>query len=251
MDALHAHTHSLIAKMESIVTLRDEERAALQRLPMQVQDLRADQDIVREGDRPTRSCLLIEGFTCRYSMTEKGKRQIYSFHIPGEIPDLQSLHIKTMDHSLATVSHCKVGFIQHEVLHDLCARYPRLAGAFWRETLIDGAIFREWMKGIGRRQANGRIAHLFCELFVKLRAVGLTQDHTFPLPITQAELGDALGLSTVHVNRTLMDLRRDGLIVSIGASLTIEDWEALKKQVSSTRPTSICMFRTRRYFAQA
>src|SRR3712207_6424098 len=101
MDALHpqTHAHALIRKMESIVTLSGEERAALQRLPMQVQDLRADQDIVREGDRPTRCCLLIEGFACRYSMTGDGKRQIVSFHIPGEIPDLQSLFITTMDHS--------------------------------------------------------------------------------------------------------------------------------------------------------
>src|SRR5688500_351223 len=98
MDALHIHphTHSLLRKMESIVTLTDQERAALQRLPMQVQTIRADQDLVREGDRPSRSCLIIDGFTSRYSVTEKGKRQIFSFHIPGEIPDLQSLHIHTM-----------------------------------------------------------------------------------------------------------------------------------------------------------
>jgi CRP-like cAMP-binding protein len=132
MDALHPHTHSLIRKMESIVTFTSEERAALMRLPMQVQDLRADQDIVRVGERPSRCCLIIEGHTCRYNMTAEGKRQIFSFHIPGEIPDLQSLHIKTMDHTLGTITACTVGFIQHEVLHDLCIRYPRLGGALWR-----------------------------------------------------------------------------------------------------------------------
>jgi CRP-like cAMP-binding protein len=229
MDALHPHAHSLIAKMESIVTLRDEERAALQRLPMQVQDLRADQDIIREGDRPSRSCLLIEGYASRYSMTEKGKRQIYSFHIPGEIPDLQSLHIKTMDHSLATVSRCTVGFIQHEVLYDLCERYPRLAGAFWRETLIDGAIFRKWMLGIGRKQSDSRLAHFLCEMVSRMYAVGLGRDNHYSWPFTQTEIGDALGISTVHVNRTLQDeFRAARLITLTKTTLTVLDWEGLK-----------------------
>jgi CRP-like cAMP-binding protein len=228
MDALHPHTHSLIRKMASIVTLSDEERAALMRLPIQVQELRADQDIMREGDRPSRSCLLIEGFACRYSMTGEGKRQIYSFHIPGEIPDLQSFHLKTMDHSLATITPAKVGFIQHEVLQDICDRYPGLAGAFWRETLIDGAIFREWMKGIGRREANARIAHLLCEMFIRLKAVGLAEGNSCLWPITQGEIADALGLSNVHVNRTLMELRAAGLITLTKKDLTVLDWEGLK-----------------------
>ena len=227
MDALHPHIHSLIRKMESIVTLSDEERAALQRLPMQIQDLRADQDIVREGDRPTRSCLLIDGFTCRYSMTEKGKRQIFSFHIPGEIPDLQSLHIGRMDHSLATITRAKAGFIHHEALLDLCERHPRLAGALWRETLIDGAIFREWMKGIGRRQAKARVAHLLCEMLYRLQAVGLTKDFGCAWPLTQTEVGDALGLSTVHVNRVLQEIRAEGLITLTKNRLTATDWEGL------------------------
>jgi CRP-like cAMP-binding protein len=228
MDALHPHTHSLISKMASIVTLSDEERAALMRLPIQVQELRADQDIMREGDRPLRSCLLIEGFACRYSMTGEGKRQIYSFHLPGEIPDLQSFHLKTMDHSLATITQTKVGFIQHEVLQDICDRYPGLAGAFWRETLIDGAIFREWMKGIGRREANARIAHLLCEMFIRLKAVGLAEGNSCLWPITQGEIADALGLSNVHVNRTLMELRAAGLITLTKKGLTVKDWEGLK-----------------------
>jgi len=213
--------------MESIVALSGEERAALLRLPMQVQDIRADQDIVREGDRPTRSCLLIAGFACRYSMTATGKRQIFSFHIPGEIPDLQSLHLGRMDHSLATVSRCRVGFIPHHVLQDLCDRYPRLAGAFWRETLIDGAIFREWMKGLGRRQADGRMAHFICEMVARLRAVGLIEDHTCEWPLTQGEIADALGLSAVHVNRTLQEIRQAGLLTLTKTRLTVADWQGL------------------------
>ena len=184
---------------------------------------------MREGDRPTRCCLLIEGFACRYSMTGDGKRQIVSFHIPGEIPDLQSLFITTMDHSLQTVTGCTVGFIQHEVLNDLCDRHPRLARAFWRETLIDAAIFRKWMLNIGRRQAAERMAHLLCEMVTRKRAVGLVEGTTCVWPFTQTEIGDALGLSTVHVNRTLQDdLRAKGLITLTKGMLTVDDWEGLK-----------------------
>jgi CRP-like cAMP-binding protein len=230
MDALHPHTHALIRKMASIVTLTDQERAALMRLPMQVQDLRADQDIVREGDRPSRSCLLIEGFACRYNMTHDGKRQILFFHVPGEIPDLQSLHIHTMDHSLATVTRCQVGFIRHEELLDLCDRFPRLAGAFWRETLIDGAIFRKWLLGLGRKAADARLAHFLCELVTRMRAVGLVEGNTCVWPFSQVEIGDALGLSTVHVNRTLQEeLRAKGLIELTKGKLTVLDWGRLQR----------------------
>jgi CRP-like cAMP-binding protein len=229
MDALHPDTHRFIAKMESIATLSEEEKAALLRLPMQIMDLRADQDIVREGDRPTRSCLLLEGYACRCKITQEGRRQIMSFHIPGEIPDLQSLHLRVMDHTLQTITPCRVGFITHEAIQDLCHRQPRIAGALWRETLIDAAIFREWMVGIGRRSAHARIAHLLCEMLVRMRAVSLAEDHACELPFTQTEIGDALGLSTVHVNRTLQELRGAGLITLRGGALTVQDWEGLKE----------------------
>jgi CRP-like cAMP-binding protein len=110
MDALHSDNHPLIRKMESIATLSEEEKAALLRLPMQVTDLRADQDIVREGDRPMRSCAIIAGYVCRCKTTAEGRRQIMSFHIPGEIPDLHSLHLTVMDHTLQTITPCRVGF---------------------------------------------------------------------------------------------------------------------------------------------
>jgi CRP-like cAMP-binding protein len=229
MDALHPDTHRLIAKMASIASLSADEKAALLRLPMQILELRADQDIVREGDRPTRSCLLLAGYACRSKATAEGKRQILSFHIPGEIPDLQSLYLTCMDHTLQTITPCRVGFIPHEALRDLCARQPRLTEAFWRETLIDAAIFREWMVGIGRRSAHARIAHLLCEFLVRMRAVGLAEDHACELPFTQTEIGDALGLSTVHVNRTLQELRGAGLITLRGGALAVTDWEGLKE----------------------
>src|SRR5215218_4848801 len=123
-----------------------------------------DQDIVREGDRPTHCCLVIEGFTCRYKFTEEGKRQIFSFHTPGDIPDLQTLHLRVMDHNIATIVDSTVGFIAHEPLRALCEKFPRVASALWRDTLIDSSIFREWMVGLGRRDARQRVAHLFCEM---------------------------------------------------------------------------------------
>jgi CRP-like cAMP-binding protein len=198
-------------------------------LPLSVQQVGSDQDIVREGDRPSECCLLIEGFACRYKVTEEGKRQIFSFHTPGDIPDLQSLHLKVMDHSLKTLTPCKLAFIPHESIADLTQRWPRLADLLWRDTLIDAAIFREWMIGIGRRSAYTRIAHVLCEVFVRLRAVGLANDYECDFPITQAEIGDALGLSTVHVNRSLQELRANGLIDLRRGSLAILNWAGLKE----------------------
>ncbi|WP_244610562.1 Crp/Fnr family transcriptional regulator [Microvirga pakistanensis] len=226
----------LIRKLESIFTLTDDERQALSNLPMQVMILKGDQDIVREGDRPSRSCLLLEGFACTYKITGHGKRQIVSFNIPGDIPDLQSLHLKALDASVGTIEPCKVGFIPHDALRDLCNRNPRITAAFWRETLIDAAIFREWVTNVGRREAYNRMAHVLCEMLVRLRAVGLAEDHTCDLPITQVELGDALGISNIHVNRVLQQLRADGLIETKGTRLTIRDWEKLK-QVGDFDPT--------------
>ncbi|MBF9197016.1 Crp/Fnr family transcriptional regulator [Microvirga terrestris] len=224
----HSPNGLMIRKLESIFSLCEEERQALARLPVQVTTFKADQDVVRIGDRPSQSCLLLEGFTCVYKLTAEGKRQIVAFHVPGDIPDLQSLHLKVMDNSVATVSACTLGFIPHEALHDICNRYPRITAALWRETLVDASIFREWMTGIGRREAYHRMAHLLCELRVRLTMVGLVKDQTFDLPITQTELADAIGASTVHVNRVLQELRADGLIRSKGTQVSILDWERLK-----------------------
>ena len=227
--SFHSHDNPMIRKLESIFTLTDDERQALENLPMQVQVIKADQDLVREGDRPSRSCLILSGFTSTYKVTGEGKRQIVAFGIAGDIPDLQSLHLKTLDISISTLNPCRVGFIAHQDLWDLCMRHPRIAAAFWRETLIEGATFREWVVNIGRREAYPRMAHVLCELMVRLRAVGLVEGHSCDLPITQAELGDALGITTVHINRVLQELRADGLVELKGDRLTIPDWDRLKE----------------------
>jgi CRP-like cAMP-binding protein len=225
----HPEYNPLVRKLDSIFTLTDDERQALLNLPMQVVVIKEGQDIVRAGDRPSRSCLLLSGFACVYKVTGDGKRQIVGFSIAGDMPDLQSLHLEVLDNSVGTLTPCQVGFIAHETLSDLCERYPRITAAFWRETLIDAAIFREWVMNVGQREAYNRMAHVFCELLTRLRAVGLVEDHVYDLPITQAEFADAIGVSTVHVNRVLQEMRADGLIKTKGTQITIPDWEALKR----------------------
>jgi CRP-like cAMP-binding protein len=220
--------HPLVRKLGTIFDLTVEERHGIAKLPVTIRDLKEDLDIVRDGDRPSQCCLILEGFAFRYKILEGGKRQIFSFHIPGDIPDAQSLHLTVMDHALACLTPSKVAFIQHETLRAFFHAHPRIGDAFWRDTLIDAAIFREWMVGLGRRDASTRIAHLFCEMFVRLDAVGLTDRDTCELPMTQAELGDALGLSTVHVNRSLQALRARGLIELRRGELTVKDWEGLQ-----------------------
>ncbi len=227
MDALYPHTLPLIRKLESITILSAREKAALLRLPMQVRDMRSDQDLVCEGDSPSQCCLILEGFAATYKLRPNGKRQILAFHIPGDTPDLQSLHVEVMDINLVTISHCKVAFIQHPHLHELCDSHPRLAGVFWRGTLIDASIFREWMLCLGRRSASQHMAHLLCEMMLRLQAVGLAEEHSFRFPATQAELGDALGLSTVHANRVVQELRGKNLITWERNTVTILDWDAL------------------------
>ena len=227
--AFHAEDNILFRKLRSISPLSDDEKHCLLTLPHSMKSVGPDQDVVREGQRPTECCLVVEGFVCRYKLTAEGKRQIFSFHIPGDIPDLQSLHIEVMDHSLATLTPSKLAFIPHEGLKKLMHRCPRIADVLWRDTLIDAAVFREWMIGIGRRSAETRIAHVLCEVLVRMRAVGLADGHGCDLPVTQNEIGDALGLSTVHVNRCLQELRGKGLIELRGGALTVLDWKGLKE----------------------
>ncbi|GEO15990.1 Crp/Fnr family transcriptional regulator [Microvirga aerophila] len=220
----------LIRKLETLADLSDEEKHALRGLPMTVKAFGADQDIVREGDCPMECCLVLTGMLFRYLVLDDGRRQIMGFYIPGDIPDLQSLHITIMDHSVGTLVPTTVAFIPHQSLNDVNARYPTVANALWRDTIVDAAMFRLSMVGLGRKSAHERIAHLLCELLVRFKAVGLADDErTCAFPITQGELGDALGLTTVHVNRVLRDLKRDGLVTLRGRSLHVDDWERLRE----------------------
>jgi CRP-like cAMP-binding protein len=209
--------------------LSQEEKNAILRLPVTIREIGADQDILREGDRPNQCCLVLEGFQCRYKMLRDGERQIMSFHVAGDIPDLQSLFLQVMDHSLGTITPNRVGFIPHEGLRELIRTQPGIGERLWRETLIDAAIFREWIINVGSRDAYTRIGHLICEVFVRLRSVGLTNGTRFNFPITQTEIGDATGLSTVHVNRSIQQLRADGLLSIERGVCEIPDFARLKE----------------------
>ena len=157
----------------------------------------------------------------------EGRRQILSFHVPGDVPDLHSLHIEAMDHGLAALTGTTIAFIPHESLLDVTKRFPGLAALLWRETLIDAAIFRQWITGMGQRDALGRMAHLFCELYCKLEAMDLAAEYRCALPLTQSELGDALGLSSVHTNRTMQEMKAQGLIATRARTLSITSWDRL------------------------
>jgi len=205
-------TDALIRKLRLHMSLDDEDVASLKVLPFVREELPANTFVAREGDRPIHCCLIVDGFMFRAKATEDGKRQILSFHVPGDIPDLQNLHLHISDHDLVTLNAATVGFISHEKMHDITRRHPRLAAAFWRETLVDAAMFRQWIVNVGRRPAPARMAHLLAELANRLEAVGLTKDGECYLPLSQVHLADALGLTSVHVNRVLQELRKDGVL---------------------------------------
>ncbi|MFL5005677.1 MAG: Crp/Fnr family transcriptional regulator [Microvirga sp.] len=160
-EKANSHLDPLIRKLESVAPVSDAEKRAIAALPITLRDLKADQDILREQDRPSQCCVLLEGFACRYKVMPGGKRQISSFHIPGDIPDLLSLHLEVMDHSLSTVVPSRVAFIPHETIRAFLQAHPRIADVFWRDTLIDAAIFREWIANVGRRRRISA-SRIFC-----------------------------------------------------------------------------------------
>ncbi len=218
-----------IRKLEKLGPLSDEDRRVLQDLPITVREVEADRDLLREGDQPTDCQLLLEGFACRYKTLENGGRQIMSFHIRGDICDLHSLLVGRMDHNISILTPGKLAAISHATILGWTERHPALGRALWWDTLIDAAIFREWVVNVGRRSAYQRIAHLLCELITRMHAAGLAKDYTCDLPITQTELADAAGLSTVHVNRTLQELRGKGLIELQNGTFVALDWAGLKE----------------------
>jgi len=217
------HLDAMIRKLRKDTGLDDEDLAAIRAMPIHIRDLATNATIVREGDRPDQCCLMVKGFAVRSKMTDQGKRQILSVHIPGDIPDLQSLHLPVMDHDLRTLCGCTVGFISHEALKHVTRKRPAVAEALWRETLIDAAMFREWIVNVGRRSAPQRLAHLLLELCERLRVVGSCPDGRFQLPMTQVDLADALGLTPVHVNRVLKELRTEGLVEMKRSEVTLGD----------------------------
>lgn len=219
--------HPLVRKLESITQISAEERAALEGLQIQTAEFKADQDIVREGDQPSRCFLLLEGFTAAFKSVGDGRRQVSAIQVVGDIPDLQSLHLKTLDSGVVALTPLRIGFMRHADIRELITQFPSLGGAFWRTTLIDASILREWVANIGQRDALSRMAHLLCEIFMRLKAVGLAKDRSCPFPITQGRLAEATGMSAVHANRILMALREQEFIEHARGRLTVPDWDRL------------------------
>ena len=217
----------LVRKVASVADLTAEERDALERLPMTVRSIPARQDIVRIGDRPSHCCLVLTGFAFRYKLVGDGRRQILNFHVPGDIPDLQSLHLPVLDHNLAALTPLTAGFIQHDAVHEVSARFPRITGALWRNTLVDAAVLRERIVSIGQRDGLSRTAHFLCEMFKRLEAVDLASGSSLTMPITQVEIADALGMSPVHMNRMIKELRERRLVALDGQRLDVVDWDGL------------------------
>jgi CRP-like cAMP-binding protein len=218
----------LIRKLENFSRLSDEDRQALENAASQIKHYHSREDIIREGDPPAGVNLILNGWACRYKHLEDGRRQIVAYFVPGDLCDLRVFILRQMDHSIMTLSPATVAAIPRDTILDLMERYPRITKALWWSTLVDEAILREWIVNVGQRTAYERIAHVLCELFVRLGSVGLTDGDTCEIPVTQAELADTVGLSTVHVNRTLQELRRNRLIDLRGKSLTILDLSALQ-----------------------
>lgn len=214
-------------KFRSIYPLTADEITALERACTRSYSLARNQDVVREGDRPDSCNLLIDGIVCRYKILPDGQRQILSFQFPGDLFDSQSFLLDAMDHGIATISPCTIATIPHAAMAVLTSEHPRLGRALWKDTLVDAAIFREWLTNVARRSAYQRIAHLFCETFIRVRAIGLARGDTIDWPITQRDIGDALGLTVVHVNRTLRDMRSAHIISLQSSTLRILDWVAL------------------------
>jgi CRP-like cAMP-binding protein len=220
---------AIIRKLRLNTRLDHDDLQAIQSLPISVKELEAGEPVAREGSRSSSSCLCIEGFAIRSKTTPAGQRQILSVHIPGDFPDLHSLYLHVVDHDLVALTDCTMGFISHAAIRDLVRARPNIAEVLWRETLVDAAIFREWIVNVGQRSSSSRMAHFILEMFYRLYAIGKTNGKTFKLPMTQRQLGDLLAISPVHVNRVLNDLRKRRLIEMRRGIITIYDEPSLQK----------------------
>jgi CRP-like cAMP-binding protein len=206
--------------------------------------VRAGEDLIRDGERPAWVFLLLEGWAFRYKLMASGKRQILAYLVPGDLCDIHIFILKTMDHGLSMLSPGRVAAITPDRMLDVMDRHPRIERALWWATLVDEAILRQWLVNQGQRDAHDGLAHLFCEMWLRMRAVGLAEERQpFSLPLTQAQLADTLGITPVAVNRALQRLRGDGLITLGRQRLTIHDPERLAA-ISGFEPNYLHLDRT-------
>ena len=218
----------MVRKLRSRARLDQFDEAALFDLPYRIQSVPPAGHIVREGDRPERSCLILSGFAYRHKVTSEGARQIVSVHMRGDLVDLDAALLNVVDHNIQALTQCEVAFIPREEMRELILSHPRVAAALWIDTLIDASIFREWVLNVGRRDARSRIAHLLCEFAIRLEIAGLAEEYRYELPMTQEQLADATGLTAVHVNRVLKGMERDRLIERDRRFIRIPDFDALR-----------------------
>lgn len=204
-------------------TLPEEDRDAFRGLPAEVQELRRLRDILRRGDHPTDVIVVLSGFLYRYTIGSAGARQVHSFYMAGEAPSLETLYIDYMDNALGAVVDTRIGLIPHDALYRIIDERPEARKLLWRQTLIQAAIFRQWLVRNSNLPAHASLAHFFCEMFTRAEAGGLVENDSCDLPLTQEFVGDALGLTSVHVNRTLQLLRDSGVIEWRGGRLTVRD----------------------------
>ncbi len=217
----------MVRKLQKWKPIDQAEQDAILALPYRAETLKAGRYIVREGDTPSNSCLLVSGVAFRQKITHGGARSILAIHLAGDVVDLQNSLLGYADHSVQALTRIDVAFIPREAVVDLAIRWPRVGMAMWYDTLVDGSIFREWIASNSRRDALSRLAHLLCEYGVRLQSAGLGSRMCYELPMTQDQLADALGLTPIHVNRTLKKLEEIGLISRTQRAVTVTDWERL------------------------
>ncbi|MEA3009219.1 MAG: hypothetical protein QOJ91_911 [Sphingomonadales bacterium] len=227
---------TLLLKLRARDVVTGAEEDVLRASVSEIREYPAGRAIVRTGTTLSASTLLIEGIVCRYKDLADGQRQIMELHVAGDFVDLHGFLLKQLDHNVGSMTPIRVASVPHDALRGITETNPHLGRMLWFSTLLDAAIHREKILSIGRRSAMARIAHIFCELLVRLRMVGLATDAGYDLPLTQADLADVTGLTSVHVNRMLKKLRDDKLLTFRGGTVTIEDWERLKR-VAEFDPT--------------
>ena len=232
--------NSLYLQLSQRDIISEDEKLALLAMFGVRKSFAADQEMVAQGARSTTSMLLVDGFAARFKTLCNGERQITAIHVPGDFLDLHGFLLKTQAQGVIALSPCRVALVAHATLRKISEDMPHLSRLLWLDTVIDGSIHREWLVSIGRRSSEAQLAHLFCELFVRLQVVEKTDGMSFRLPMTQAALADVLGMSAVHVNRTLQILRKRNLIVWKGGYVQIFDWQGLQ-DIAEFDPTYLSL----------
>jgi CRP-like cAMP-binding protein len=218
----------MVRKLEIHTPLTSDDRDALLSLPHTLKTYEPSAYLVREGDAPEQCAVLLSGFAYRQKLTGSGTRQIVSMHIPGDALDFQHLFLDVADHNVQTLTRADVATIPRKALRDLARARSAIGNAIFVSTLVEGSISREWVLNIGRRDARSRLAHFLCEFAVRLDVLGLTPGQDYELPMSQEQLGDALGLTAVHVNRTIKSLEADGLLTRNRRRVSFPRWDALR-----------------------